>query len=75
MITDEEIKEAAEAFAIVTAPDNPQRFIEDFEMGAKWMRYKIRKEYEQTFTPIPGHRTQASEKPKAQRAPGTRKGA
>lgn len=72
MITDEEIKEAAEAFASVTAPDNPQRFIEDFEMGAKWMRYKLRKEYEQTFTPPPGHRDQDKQIPDPKKTPGTR---
>lgn len=75
MITDEEIKEAAAAFARFTAPDNPQRFIEDFEMGAKWMRYKLRKEYEQTFAPPPGHRDQDKQSPQPQKAPGTRKGA
>lgn len=49
MISDDDLRKVAEQFAQIVAPDYPQRFIEDFEMGAKWMRHKMRKEYEQDF--------------------------
>lgn len=54
MINDDQIKEAAQAFAAVIKPDPRQRFVEDFEMGARWMRRKMRELYEQTPTTGPG---------------------
>ena len=65
--SDSEIREAAMAFAciIFDGPSLPDevvktQFIEDFEIGAKWMRRKMRKAYEDI--PIPQGR---GEEPKA----------
>lgn len=53
--TDDEIRQAAAAFAQIIDPGNKTRFIEDFTIGAKWMRYKMRKMYEdpQALKPKP----------------------
>ena len=73
MITDDNIHEAAQAFATIIKPSNYQYFIEDFTMGAKWMRRQMQKAYEQTPTKNSRTGDQAKQNAQREKAPGTRK--
>ena len=75
MITDDDIHAAAQAFATIIKPANYQYFIEDFTMGAKWMRQQMQKAYEQKSTKTTSHRDQDQQSTQPEKAPGTRKGA
>jgi len=61
MVTDEEIQEAAEAFAKIifqpqTRQDERRRFVEDFTIGARWLRGRVKKmEYGQLEQDLPAN--------------------
>lgn len=57
---DDDIQEASKAFASIIDPANKTSFVEDFEIGAKWMRRKMREAYELSPAPKPRKKKQTS---------------
>jgi hypothetical protein len=65
-ISDAAIDRAAAGFADIIKPANRSHFVEDFTMGAKWMRRQMKELYENnepTFEEGPLHRAEAETPP------------